>query len=162
MHQGSVSYFCMGQAKASFSQKRAFFAVSLALVWTGKRCGSAALCLWRADSGRAGCFGLLLHSSSSCTHWKHFLLTFLLPHFHISVPNPQLSVAPQLPGHSCLLRQKGAFVGMDSIGSRGRKASWKRNSASQPGNGNQGQTVSLCLSPGWSPRLRASNLGLDF
>lgn len=76
-----------------------------------------------------------------------------LPHFPTNVPSPQtsavISVARVL---SCLLRQKGALVGMDSAGSRGRKASRKRKSASQPGNGKPKQAVSPLSQPRtWSP-----------
>lgn len=75
--------------------------------------------------------------------WKVlFCWHFPPPHFPTNDPSSQtsalISVARAL---SCLLRQKGALVGMDSVGSRGKKANRKRNISSQPGNGNHGQAV---------------------
>lgn len=48
-------------------------------------------------------------TSDSCTHWEHFLLTFLFPHFHINVPSPQLSVVTSVARALLLAQAEGGF-----------------------------------------------------
>lgn len=48
-------------------------------------------------------------TSGSCTHWEHFLLTFLFPHFHINVPSPQLSVVTSVARALLLAQAEGGF-----------------------------------------------------
>lgn len=92
--------FVWTKHRLSSTKRKSFFPpASPATIWT-EQC----VCLPVTASERTGCFGVLLQSSNR--------LTPLLP-FHIAGPSPHLSVARAF---SCLLRQKGAFVGMGSAG----------------------------------------------
>lgn len=111
---------------------------SLAAIWS-----SRVICLYNpspylSDSKRRkGWFGFPLALEK---HWKVFFCWQCPPSYFPTKKPPALTsvviaVARVL---SCLLRQKGALVGVGSVGSRGRKANQKRTISSQPGNESQG------------------------
>lgn len=99
----------MGQAKAAFSQKRAFFCpVFLLPFGQGNDTAlQASTCGRLTREGRSALVSC--STSDSCTHWERFLLTFLFPHFHINVPSPQLSVVTSVARALMLAQAEGGF-----------------------------------------------------